>query len=203
MRTKIDKKNANAHNCFTEKNTNKGHSFCKQCLHDLQFMKTRSSSPNLSKLTSAISLWKQDPCAELFTKWMDFRHFRIGCCHELDFRNTLLNRLKNSRKLGMYSFFVKSCDEQLHYYFIMISSNSKSNVLWFHNFINFKIHFCAGTNLFGPLGHRMGRWLASFIGLSLIGLALIFVSFIAFPQLKAENHISIPCLEWPHLNSWA
>ena len=28
----------------------KGHSFCKQCLHDLQFMKTGSSLPNLSKL---------------------------------------------------------------------------------------------------------------------------------------------------------
>ena len=28
----------------------KGHSFCKQCLHDLQFMKTRYSSPNLSKV---------------------------------------------------------------------------------------------------------------------------------------------------------
>ena len=51
------------------------------------------------------------------------------------------------------------------------------------------ILFYSGTNLFGPLGHRMGRWLASFIGLSLIGLALIFVSFIAFPQLKAENHM--------------
>ena len=33
----------------------KGHSFCKQCLHDLQFTKTRSSSPNLSKLTRAVS----------------------------------------------------------------------------------------------------------------------------------------------------
>ena len=31
----------------------KGHSFCKQCLHDLQFIKTRSSSPNLSKLARA------------------------------------------------------------------------------------------------------------------------------------------------------
>ena len=31
----------------------KGHSFCKKCLHDLQFMKTRSSSPNLSKLARA------------------------------------------------------------------------------------------------------------------------------------------------------
>ena len=31
----------------------KGHLFCKQCLHDLQFLKTRSSSPNLSKLARA------------------------------------------------------------------------------------------------------------------------------------------------------
>ena len=31
----------------------KGHSFCKQCLHDLQFMKTRSFSPDLSKLARA------------------------------------------------------------------------------------------------------------------------------------------------------
>ena len=31
----------------------KGHSFCKQQLHDLQFMKTRSPSPNLSKLARA------------------------------------------------------------------------------------------------------------------------------------------------------
>jgi hypothetical protein len=36
----------------TEK-ASKGHSFCKQCLHDLQFMKKRSSSPKLSKLTRA------------------------------------------------------------------------------------------------------------------------------------------------------
>ena len=28
----------------------KGHSFCKQCLHDLQFKKTRYSSPDLSEL---------------------------------------------------------------------------------------------------------------------------------------------------------
>ena len=31
----------------------KGHLFCKQCLHELQFMKTRSSSPNLFKLARA------------------------------------------------------------------------------------------------------------------------------------------------------
>ena len=31
----------------------KGHSFCKQFLHDLQFMKTGSSSPNFFKLARA------------------------------------------------------------------------------------------------------------------------------------------------------
>ena len=31
----------------------KGHSLCKPCLHDLQFMKTMSSSPNLSNLARA------------------------------------------------------------------------------------------------------------------------------------------------------
>ena len=48
------------------------HSLCKQCLQDLQFMKKGSSSPNLSKLARDVSLWKQDPCAELFTQWMKF-----------------------------------------------------------------------------------------------------------------------------------
>ena len=37
----------------TKLNLAKGHSFCKQCLHDLQVMKKRSSSPNLSKLARA------------------------------------------------------------------------------------------------------------------------------------------------------
>ena len=53
----------------------KAQSLCKQCLHDLHFLKKGSFSPKLSKkpeLTSAVILWKQDPCAELFTQWMDF-----------------------------------------------------------------------------------------------------------------------------------
>ena len=37
----------------TDKLHAKGHLFCKPCLHDLQFMKTRFSSPNLSKLARA------------------------------------------------------------------------------------------------------------------------------------------------------
>ena len=47
----------------------KGHSLCKHCLHDLQFIKKGSSSPNLSKLARAdisCQLMKKDPCAELF-----------------------------------------------------------------------------------------------------------------------------------------
>ena len=31
----------------------KGHSFCKKCLHELQFIEVRSLSPNLSKLAKA------------------------------------------------------------------------------------------------------------------------------------------------------
>ena len=67
------------------------------------------------------------------------------------------------------------------------------------DFMSFKIYSFSGTNLFGPLGHRMGRWFASFIGLSLIGLALIFVSFITFPQLKPENHTYSVCYPNTHL----
>ena len=43
-------------------------------------------------------------------------------------------------------------------------------------FLPASISYLIGTNLFGPMGHRMGRWLASLIGLILIGLALILVS---------------------------
>ena len=43
-------------------------------------------------------------------------------------------------------------------------------------FLPASISYLIGTNLFGPLGHRMGRWLASLIGLLLIGIALILVS---------------------------
>ncbi len=43
-------------------------------------------------------------------------------------------------------------------------------------FLPASISYLIGTNLFGPLGHRMGRWRASLIGLLIIGLALICVS---------------------------
>ncbi len=42
-------------------------------------------------------------------------------------------------------------------------------------FLPASISYLIGTNLFGPLGHRMGRWRASLIGMLIIGLALICV----------------------------
>lgn len=48
-------------------------------------------------------------------------------------------------------------------------------------FLPASISYLIGTNIFGPLGHRMGRWLASMIGLIAIGFALISVS-LNFPR---------------------
>lgn len=43
-------------------------------------------------------------------------------------------------------------------------------------FLPASISYLIGTNLFGPLGHRMGRWLAALLGLCIIGVCLICVS---------------------------
>lgn len=43
-------------------------------------------------------------------------------------------------------------------------------------FLPASISYLIGTNLFGPLGHRMGRWLAALIGLIIIGICLMCVS---------------------------
>lgn len=43
-------------------------------------------------------------------------------------------------------------------------------------FLPASILYLLGTNLFGPLGHKMGRWRASLIGMFVIGWALIVVS---------------------------
>lgn len=45
-------------------------------------------------------------------------------------------------------------------------------------FLPASISYLIGTNLFGPLGHRMGRWLAALIGLVVIGVCLMCVSYI-------------------------
>lgn len=43
-------------------------------------------------------------------------------------------------------------------------------------FLPASISYLIGTNLFGPLGHRIGRWKAALIGLVVIGSCLIAVS---------------------------
>lgn len=43
-------------------------------------------------------------------------------------------------------------------------------------FLPASISYLIGTNLFGPLGHRMGRWLAALLGLIIIGACLTLVS---------------------------
>lgn len=43
-------------------------------------------------------------------------------------------------------------------------------------FLPASISYLIGTNLFGPLGHRMGRWLAALLGLIVIGICLMLVN---------------------------
>ncbi|XP_076033755.1 synaptic vesicular amine transporter-like isoform X2 [Oratosquilla oratoria] len=54
-------------------------------------------------------------------------------------------------------------------------------------FLPASISYLIGTNLFGPLGHLMGRWLAAFLGLIIIGICLIFI-----PMATTLNHLIGP-----------
>ncbi|XP_076651658.1 vesicular monoamine transporter [Halictus rubicundus] len=54
-------------------------------------------------------------------------------------------------------------------------------------FLPASISYLIGTNLFGPLGHRMGRWLASLIGLVVIGVCLMCI-----PLATSIDHLIIP-----------
>jgi hypothetical protein len=42
-------------------------------------------------------------------------------------------------------------------------------------FLPASISYLIGTNLFGPFGHRIGRWLAALLGLVIIGICLLLV----------------------------
>jgi MFS transporter, DHA1 family, solute carrier family 18 (vesicular amine transporter), member 1/2 len=57
-------------------------------------------------------------------------------------------------------------------------------------FLPASISYLIGTNLFGPFGHRMGRWRAALIGLVVIGACLIAVSIFKFirAKLKKKNN---------------
>ncbi|XP_026725566.1 synaptic vesicular amine transporter [Trichoplusia ni] len=54
-------------------------------------------------------------------------------------------------------------------------------------FLPASICYLIGTNLFGPLGHKMGRWLAACSGLVIIGLCLILI-----PMARKLEHLIIP-----------
>jgi MFS transporter, DHA1 family, solute carrier family 18 (vesicular amine transporter), member 1/2 len=49
-------------------------------------------------------------------------------------------------------------------------------------FLPASISYLIGTNLFGPLGHKIGRWRAALIGLVVIGACLIAVRIFHFNQ---------------------
>ncbi|XP_069363735.1 synaptic vesicular amine transporter isoform X1 [Maniola hyperantus] len=54
-------------------------------------------------------------------------------------------------------------------------------------FLPASICYLIGTNLFGPLGHKMGRWLAACSGLLIIGVCLILI-----PMARKLEHLIIP-----------
>lgn len=54
-------------------------------------------------------------------------------------------------------------------------------------FLPASISYLIGTNLFGPLGHRMGRWLAALIGLVVIGVCLMCI-----PLATDIRHLIVP-----------
>ncbi|KAF2884537.1 hypothetical protein ILUMI_21630 [Ignelater luminosus] len=54
-------------------------------------------------------------------------------------------------------------------------------------FLPASISYLIGTNLFGPLGHRMGRWLAALLGLIIIGICLMCI-----PLATNINHLIVP-----------
>ncbi|XP_038118032.1 synaptic vesicular amine transporter isoform X2 [Culex quinquefasciatus] len=54
-------------------------------------------------------------------------------------------------------------------------------------FLPASISYLIGTNLFGPLGHRIGRWLAALLGLVIIGLCLLLI-----PMATSIHHLILP-----------
>ncbi|XP_060524891.1 synaptic vesicular amine transporter isoform X2 [Cylas formicarius] len=54
-------------------------------------------------------------------------------------------------------------------------------------FLPASISYLIGTNVFGPLGHRMGRWLAALLGLIIIGICLMCI-----PLATNMNHLIVP-----------
>lgn len=70
-------------------------------------------------------------------------------------------------------------------------------------FLPASISYLIGTNLFGPLGHKIGRWFAACLGLVIIGACLIFVGVIicVSPELLFEIRIRISSDSYGHLDN--
>lgn len=57
-------------------------------------------------------------------------------------------------------------------------------------FLPASISYLIGTNIFGPLAHKIGRWLTGLLGLIIIGCCLLAVSLkkrINFSKLKKNS----------------
>ncbi|XP_038071032.1 synaptic vesicular amine transporter-like [Patiria miniata] len=54
-------------------------------------------------------------------------------------------------------------------------------------FIPSSISYLISTNIFGPLGHKIGRWLSSLLGMVLAGLAILVIPF-----AKELGHLVVP-----------
>ncbi|XP_055317545.1 synaptic vesicular amine transporter isoform X1 [Sitodiplosis mosellana] len=54
-------------------------------------------------------------------------------------------------------------------------------------FLPASISYLIGTNLFGPLGHKIGRWLAALLGLVIIGVSLLCI-----PLATTIMHLVLP-----------
>lgn len=54
-------------------------------------------------------------------------------------------------------------------------------------FLPASISYLIGTNLFGPLGHMIGRWLAALLGLVIIGISLLCI-----PLATSIRHLILP-----------
>ncbi|VBB31414.1 unnamed protein product [Acanthocheilonema viteae] len=54
-------------------------------------------------------------------------------------------------------------------------------------FLPASMSYLIGTNIFGPLAHKIGRWLSSFLGLIIIGICLIVI-----PAAKGVGGLMVP-----------
>ncbi|CAL4122224.1 unnamed protein product, partial [Meganyctiphanes norvegica] len=69
----------------------------------------------------------------------------------------------------------------------MMDTMNSSTVETGSAFLPASVSYLLGTNLFGPLGHKIGRWLSSLIGLVIIGLCLMWI-----PMAKNINGLICP-----------